>query len=169
MMLTLLLARSHCMLNFLPHSRPVVSLSLTRRWFSDADDPKQRISKVKKREKKATGEGDGRSRDLDLLLACLNAPKSKPPPPDEQELARRQEILKSYTIGIFRKHNQENHEIACKLKLKRHAINMLPKNSKLKEKALEVDDIMPPRWRRMPAWTPPIPGFNPSEFIIQEE
>jgi hypothetical protein len=145
-----------------PASAPMV------RYFSDAEGPKQRISKVKKKEKKSKGDG-GRSRDLEILLACLDAPKSKPPPADNAEMERRERILKNYTIGKFRQHNQENHDLTCKLKLKQHAMNMLPKNSKLREKALEVDDTMPPRWRKMPAWTPPIPGFDPSQFMLQEE
>jgi hypothetical protein len=150
----------------LQRSRPLISPAA--RYFSDNDGPKQRISKVKKKEKKSAGD-TGRSRDLEVLLACLDAPKVKPPPADEEEMARRERILKNYTIGKFQQHNQENHDLACKLKMKKHAINMLPKNSKLREKALQVDDTMPPRWRKMPAWTPPIPGFDPSEFMIQED
>ena len=138
------------------------------RLFSDNDGPKQRIVKVKKKEKKGKGDG-GRSRDLEVLLASLDAPKVKPPPADTEEMARREQVRKAYTIGKFKQHNQENHEIACKLQMKKHAMNLLPKNSKLREKALEVDDTMPPRWRKMPAWTPPIPGFSPSEFMITEE
>ena len=138
------------------------------RCFSDNDGPKQRIVKVKKKERKSKGDG-GRSRDLEVLLASLDAPKVQPPPADAEELERREQVRKAYTIGKFQQHNQENHEIACKLQMKKHAMNMLPKNSKLREKALEVDDTMPPRWRKMPAWTPPIPGFNPSEFMITEE
>mmetsp|Transcript_22489 Transcript_22489/g.39512 ORF Transcript_22489/g.39512 Transcript_22489/m.39512 type:complete len:173 (+) Transcript_22489:42-560(+) len=139
-----------------------------RRRFSD--EPKQRTSKVKKKEKKSSSDGgSGRSRDLEVLLACLDAPKVNPPPADEEEMARRERILKNYTIGKFKQHNQENHDIACKLRMKQHAINMLPRNSKLKENALEIDDTYPPRWRKIPAWTPPIPGFDSSEFMITEE
>jgi hypothetical protein len=136
---------------------------------SFSDEAKQRISKVKKKEKSSKGESGGRSRDLEVLLACLDAPKSKLPPVDGEELARRERILKAYTIGKFKQHNQENHDLACKLRMKKHAINMLPKKSKLREKALEVDDTFPPPWRRIPAWTPPIPGFDPSEFMVTEE
>jgi hypothetical protein len=137
------------------------------RYFSD-EGPKQRISKVKKKEKKKSGE-TGRSRDLELLLAFLDAPKIKPPPVDKDEQARRELVKKNYSVGKFKQHNEENHEIACKLRMKNHAINMLPKRTALKEKALEVDDEYPPRWRTIPAWTPPIPGFNPSDYVITEE
>ena len=151
-----------------------------RSMMSDAaDGPKQRTSKVKKKEKKSSdsgGGGGGRSRDVEILLACLDAPKKKLPPTteftDQQKslLERREEILKNYTVGKFKQHNEENHDIACKLKMKQHALRMLPKNSTLKEKALEVDEkSFPPRWRKIPAWTPPIPNFNPSEFMVTEE
>ncbi|KAG7364956.1 mitochondrial ribosomal protein L28 [Nitzschia inconspicua] len=163
-----LLVRSHTVSTALRYSRPATFSPLIR-YFSDVDGPKQRLVKVKKKEKKGKGSDGGRSRDVEILIACLDAPKSKPPPADDEELQRREQILKNYTVGKFRQHNQENHDLTCKLKLKQHAMKMLPKNSKLREKALEVDDTMPPRWRKMPTWTPPIPGFDPSEFMIQEE
>ncbi|KAL3919417.1 MAG: hypothetical protein SGILL_003763 [Bacillariaceae sp.] len=162
----LLGAQSRSLSSALLRSRPLLISSA--RCFSDSDGPKQRIVKVKKKEKKSKGDS-GRSRDLEVLMACLDAPKVKPPPADEDEKMRREKVLKNYTIGKFQQHNQENHEIAAKLKMKKHAINMLPKNSKLKEKALEIDDTLPPRWRKIPAWTPPIPGFDPSEFMVTED
>jgi Mitochondrial ribosomal protein L28 len=125
-------------------------------------------TKVKKKEKKSSkGETSGRSRELELMIACVDAPKTKPPPADEEELARREQILKAYTIGKFKQHNEENHDLACKIRMKRHAINMLPKNSALKDKALNDDDEdnFPPRWRIIPAWTPPIPGFDPTKIV----
>jgi hypothetical protein len=145
-----------------------------RRSFSDNSPAKKRISNVKKKEKKSKDDNvgvSGRSRDLEVLLACLDAPKtSRLPPPDEEERARRGRILRAYTVGKFQQHNRENHDVACKLRMKEHAIHMLPRNSKLRNDALRVDDdSFPPPWRRIPAWTPPIPGFNPSEFAATEE
>jgi hypothetical protein len=137
------------------------------RYFSD-EGPKQRIIKVKKKEKKSKGES-GRARDLELLLAFLDAPKIKAPPADKEETIRRELVKKNYNIGRFQQHNEENHDIACKLRMKNHAINMLPKRTGLKEKALEIDDEFPPRWRTIPAWTPPIAGFNPSNYVMTEE
>ena len=137
------------------------------RYFSD-EGPKTRI--IKKVSKKVKKKNDtGRSRDLQILLDCLDAPKAKPPPPDEEETNLRRIVEKNYTIGKFKQHNAENHDVACKMKLKKHAINMLPKGTALKQRALEIDDKSPPRWRIIPAWTPPIPGFDPSEFMIKEE
>lgn len=138
------------------------------RYFSD-EGPKQRISKVKKKVKKTNSGESGRSRDLELLLAFLDAPKIKPPPADEEETIQRELVRKNYNVGKFKEHNEENHDIACKLRMKNHAINMLPKQTVLKEKALDIDDEYPPRWRTIPAWTPPIPGFNPTDYVTTEE
>ena len=36
--------------------------------------------------------------------------------------------------------------------------------------ALKIDENDgPPLWRGVPTWTPPIPGFDPSEFIQEDE
>lgn len=137
-----------------------------------SDQPLKAQRKVKKKAKKsaAKGEPGGRSRELDIMLSALDAPTSKPPPPaNEEEEQRREKILKDYTIGKFQEHNAQKHELACKLRLKRHAMKMLPRNSYLKEKALEVDDVGPPKWRRIPTYTPPIPGFNPNDYTTTEE
>lgn len=123
----------------------------------------------KKSTNKSKGGEISRPRDLEVILAALDAPKIKPPSANEEEMARRERIRKAFTIGKFKEHNLENHELTCKIKMKQHAINMLPRNSKLKEKALEIDDTGPPRWRRIPAWTPPIPGFDPNQFTLTDE
>ena len=148
--------------------RQVYPVTTIARCFSD-DGPKKAIRKVKKKEKKSKAGEMGRPKDLQIILASLDAKVTKPPPADEEEMDRRNKILKNYTIGKFERHNEENHELACKLRLKKHAIRMLPKNSKIREMALEVDDVGPPRWRKIPAWTPPIPGFNPKDFSNTEE
>lgn len=150
------------------HQGQTMSSVVSSRYFSD-EGPKKRISKVKKKEKKTTSGESGRSRDLELLLAFLDAPKVKAPPADEEETKRRELVRKNYNVGKFKQHNEENHDIACKLRMKSHAINMLPKQTALKEKALEIDEEYPPRWRTIPAWTPPIPGFNPADYVSTDE
>ena len=150
------------------HQGQTIAPAVSSRYFSD-EGPKKRIIKVKKKERKTKSGESGRSRDLELLLAFLDAPKVKPPPADEEETKRRELVRKNYNIGKFKQHNEENHDIACKLRMKSHAINMLPKQTALKEKALEIDEEYPPRWRTIPAWTPPIPGFNPANFVWTEE
>jgi hypothetical protein len=147
--------------------RPLFLASVVRNF---SDEPKKAVRKVKaKKNKKSDGEKGGKARDLEVILAALDADKTKPPPADEEESARREEIRKQYTIGRFKQHNEDNHDLTCKMRMKQHALKMLPRNSKLKEQALEIDDTNPPRWRTLPAWTAPIPGFNPNKFMTLEE
>ncbi|CAJ1966923.1 unnamed protein product [Cylindrotheca closterium] len=143
-------------------------LSAAERYFSD-EGPKKAVRKVKKKPKKSTQETGGRPKDLEIILAALDAPFTKAPPADKEEMARREQILKNYTVGKFKQHNQENHDLACKLTMKKHAIKMLPKGSELKRKALEVDNEGPPRWRNIPLWTPPIPNFNYKDYTTLDE
>lgn len=111
----------------------------------------------------------GRDKDLELVLAALNAPMRVEPEISAEEKARRYEIGRNHVIGRFRQHNEIHHDLACKIHLKMHAVNMLPKGSWLKEEAMKVDDEGPPRWRNLAAWTPPIPGYNPSEFVDKDD
>lgn len=140
------------------------------RYLSDVEGPKKRQQKAKKKAKSKGSEPEtGRSKDLDLILASLDAPVRQEPPVDEVEQARRYTVGRNYVIGRFRRHNEIDHDLTCKIYLKNHALSMLPKNSKLKEEALKIDDSGPPAWRHLPVWTPPIPGFDPSQYVEREE
>ncbi|CAB9521057.1 expressed unknown protein [Seminavis robusta] len=101
------------------------------------------------------------------VVAALDAPMTKPPPASEEEMQRRYNVGRSYVIGMFERHNEEQHMMACRIKLKNHAVDMLPKH--LRASALEEDDEGPPLWRHIPMWTPPIPGFDPDEFMDHGE
>lgn len=138
----------------------------TQRLFSE--EPAKKTTKVKKKKKGKEKEG-GHDRHLDLILRCLDAPISEPPKPPEEEAKRNYEIGRAYNIGMFEQHNAREHDLACKMKLKNFAIKMLPRNSKLKEEALKVDDSVPPLWRPIPNDTPPIPNFDPSKFIHHDD
>ena len=105
-----------------------------------------------------------RDKTLDLVLKALDAPKRVEPPISDEEKKRRHEIGRNYVVGKFKEHNAMMHDLACKIQLKKHAVKMLPKQSKLKEEALKIDAEGPPPWRSFAAWTPPIPGFNPDVF-----
>lgn len=139
--------------------------------FSDnADGPKQRVVKVKREKKKgATDTESQRSQELKLIFAALDAPMKQEPPISEEEKARRHQIGRNYTIGCFNRMNEFNHDLACKIKMKAHAINMLPRNSKLKEEALKENTEMSPGWRRIPTWTPPITGFDISQYMDESK
>jgi len=125
--------------------------------------------KAKKKEKKTKSDlVRGRDPHLQLMLSALDAPITKPPPASEEEMERRHEIGRNYVVGKFNRHNELNHDLTCKIKLKQHAIDMLPKNSKLREEALKTDGVGPPKWRHIPLDTPPIPGFDPTPFLDKE-
>jgi hypothetical protein len=149
--------------------RPAAASPIVR-FLSDAGDgPRQRQVKVKRKDKRDRNAG-GRTKELEVILAGLDAPTSKEDPaPDKEEVERRDRILQAYTVGRWQQHNALNHDLACKIQMKKHAVKMMPKDSKLKEEALKVDTQGPPRWRTIPAWTAPIPGFNAEEFMNAEE
>lgn len=154
----------------------VAATAVSGRCFSDKkkgakddDGPKTKQAKVKKKEKPRKSDDTARSKELNIMLAALDAPVKKEPPISEEEKARRHEIGRNYNIGRFRFHNEIHQDLAQKINLKKHAIKMLPRNSKVKEEALKESDEAPMPWRRIPHWTPPIPGFNPSQYLIKDE
>jgi hypothetical protein len=131
----------------------------------DEDAPKVKHLKVKKKDKR-TGKqaGSAKEKSLEVVLAALDAPIRKEPPLSPEEKARRYEIGRQYNIGRMREHNKTDHDLTCKIYMKKHAITMLPPHSKIKEAALMENDVMPPVWRNIPVWTAPIPGFNPAKY-----
>jgi hypothetical protein len=106
-------------------------------------------SPSKKKKNAYTGQSQGnRDKTLEIILRCLDAPKKKEPPISEEERQRRHEIGRNYVIGRFEAHNELNHDLACKLAMKHHAIQMLPRDSKLREEALKqnykTSEVVPP-------------------------
>uniref|UniRef100_A0A7S2U755 Large ribosomal subunit protein mL40 n=1 Tax=Attheya septentrionalis TaxID=420275 RepID=A0A7S2U755_9STRA len=176
---TMRLIKGRSLFLALSHHHPQRSLvpsCMQSRFLSDMDGPKTKQLKVKKKEKNKKSKSDGgKDRTVTLITKALNDPQNKPnpPPASEEEMARRSEIGRNYNIGTFKQHNALNHDLTCKLKMKNHAISMLPKNSTLREEALKIDmdDIEnhPPKWRSIPTWTPPIPGFDPKKFILKDD
>ena len=146
-----------------------------QRQFSDKkgaksdDGPKIKQVKVKKKDKSKKEDESGKSKEYNLIIAALDAPMRKEPPISEEEKARRHEIGRNYNIGRFRFHNQVHQDLTFKIHLKKHAINMLPRDSKIKEEALKDNDESPPPWRRIPSWTPPIPNFDPTKYMGKDE
>jgi hypothetical protein len=150
----------------LPSSDCVVSSQ--SRFATDSEKPKQKTSKVKKKAK-SVKEDSARSKDLDLVMASLDAPSREESPISEEEKARRYQIGRNYVIGRFRRHNEIEHDLTCKMQMKKHAMKMLPKDTKLKEEALKVDADDPPLWRNLAMWTAPIKDFDPSQFIESDD
>jgi hypothetical protein len=148
-------------------SQPTASQS--RHFAVDADAPKMRTSKVKKKNKSVAQDDGGSSKELNLVLASLDAPSRTEPPISKEEKDRRHQIGRNYGIGRFRQHNEIEHDLACKIQMKKHAIKMMPRDSKLKEEALKTDADDPPMWRNIAMLTPPIKNFDPSQFVERDD
>lgn len=109
-------------------------------------------------------------------------------------MARRYQVGRNYVIGSFERHNEWNHDLANKIRMKKRAIKMLPKQGEIgdstlmeggdnntssqstsvygrwREEALSLNkDYGPPDWRHFPMLTPPIPGFDPSIYMEKDE
>ena len=112
-----------------------------------------------------------------ILVQAIDAKPQIPPKPSPEEAARRYKVGRQYVIGKFQKHNEIQHDLACKLKLKNWAIKMLPKASDeeygyLREAAMEINmekDGMVPIWRDIPVDTPPIKDFDVSKYTDDEK
>ena len=132
------------------------------------DRPALKRQAVKKKASVSTGPSEeslAANKTYQMVVAALDAPKTKPPPASKEEMDRRYQVGRNYVIGSFESHNELEHDVNCKIRLKNHAIKMLPKNSLIQKAAMETDDEGPPKWRHIPMWTPPIPGFDPDDFI----
>ena len=139
----------------------------------DPEGAKQRVSKVKRKDKKSPKRGGGdrnAEKTKELLIRALDAKDPIPPPASDEEMARRAEVGRQYSIGMMRRHNDLNHDHSCKIKMKMHAVNMLPKGTMWGEEAMKIDDDNgPPLTRKMPTWTPPIEGFKVDDWIAEDD
>jgi hypothetical protein len=122
-------------------------------------------------------------RMTDLLIKAYDAPSLVPPPANAEEMARRYDVGRNYVIGSFRRHNEMNHDLAVKIRMKRYALRMMPREGidlgdvagggggrsaygRWKEEALKVNDNWgPPDHRHIPMYTPPIPGFDIGQYM----
>lgn len=132
-----------------------------------ASDSKGKSAKKGKGSASSSSSADDKI--LKTMLACIDAPVKKEGPIPDDEKARRANIGRNYVIGCFQQHNAIEHDLTCKIRLKEHAIKMLPKNTKLREEALKISPEMPPNWRNIPVLTPPIEGFDPELYDQEEE
>lgn len=106
---------------------------------------------------------------LKAMLDFINAPMKVPPPISDEEKARREAVMKEYTIQSFNEHNRIRHDLNCKIIMKNHACNMLPRKSKLREMAFNVlDPEDEPDWMNPPYFK--IPGaLAPHEIKLAED
>lgn len=145
---------------------PIVQIE--RRWFTyDPEAPKLPSQKVKKKQKKVVVDDAAEGKRFKYMMDIVNAPKIKEGPISEEEKKRRFEIGRTYTIESFRRHNVLHHDLTCKIKLKNHAIKVLPRGSKIKEHALSPNNEMFPDDFCNARWFPN--GFDLSEYSLEEE
>ena len=110
-------------------------------------------------------------------MKIVDAKPRTPSKPSKEEAERRYNLGRNYVIGNFKRHNEIHHDLSCKIKMKDHAIKMLPRDNDekfgyLKAQALSISidpEHMPPFYRPIAVDTPPIKGFDASKFINEEE
>jgi len=125
-----------------------------------------------------------------IMVEAIDAPYIGPPPAPEEEMAERYRIGRNYVIGCFERHNEINHDLAVKIRMKRYALRMLPKEGQIGDSSLELDGkttsvygrwreeamkiehwstIGPPSHRPIPMHTPPIPGFDIEQYMENDD
>ena len=180
----------------LPLLRPIsttspLSLALPAKKTSP-EEPKTAQKKVNKEKKgpstaKIEKADSAEKRMTDLLIKAFDAPSLVPPPASSEEMERRYNVGRNYVIGCFRRHNELHHDLAVKIRMKRYALRMLPREGidlgdaaradaddgwsvygMWKAEALRLNDNWgPPEHRQNPMYTPPIERFNINQYINQ--
>lgn len=177
----------------LHHPRPVSTTPALAQALAAAktspEEPRTAQKKAKKEKRgpsaaKGRSEEEAKNRIEKLIIKALDAPPGKAPPASAEEMERRYHVGRNYVIGRFKQHNEWNHDLACKIRMKKHAMRMLPREGELgdveengesvygkwKREAVKLNDFWgPPDHRLIPMHTPPIEGFDPTIYMDQEE
>ncbi|KAL7536297.1 hypothetical protein ACHAXR_007062 [Thalassiosira sp. AJA248-18] len=156
---------------------------------SSSDEPRTAQKKVMK-EKRGSSASVLKAKELkankntELMRKAFDAPFREPPKASPEEMERRHNIGRNYVIGCFKRHNEENHDLAVKIRMKKYALRMLPREGHLgddmvnekslygrwREEAMKINDLWgPPDHRQVAMHTPPIEGFDPSIYMDLEE
>lgn len=118
----------------------------------------------------------GGDRLTNVLIKAVDARPRPRPKFSPEELKKNYDIGRSYVIGCFQRHNEIMHDLACKMKMKSHAIKMMPRSTDekmgyLRREAMTIDSSqssLPPMYRPIPLDTPPVPGYQASNYIIEK-
>ena len=99
---------------------------------SSETTPKASPKKVNKEKKgpsasKLEKQVSQESRMEALLIKAYDAPALLPPSPSVEEANRRYEVGRNYVIGSFERHNEMYHDLAVKIRMKRYALQLLPR------------------------------------------
>ena len=160
---------------------------------ASSEEPKVAQKKVKTKEKgasasKMAAKEAKTNRLVDLMTKAYDTPITAPPKVSEEEMAIRATIGRNYVIGCFQRHNEHNHDLAVKIRMKKHAMKLLPKEGEIgdtpiegskknktvygkwREAAFKVNHNWgPPDSRPIPLLTPPIEGFDASLYMDAED
>jgi len=160
------------------NSNPLSSEAAINRKFSSiirdellgGIEKKSKKGQKGKKGKMDDGEGSKTDKEYQNMLRALSAPKPKPPAVSAEEMKKRYELGRNYVIGSFKRHNTLHHDLACKIKLKQHAVNLLPKDCMWKDEALKIhDDDEQLQWRVFPTPHVPIPDTFPEHWHRPKE
>lgn len=118
----------------------------------------------------------GGDRLTNILLKAVDARPRPRPKFSPEESKKHYDIGRNYVIGSFQRHNEIMHDLACKMKLKSHAIKMMPRSTDekmgyLRREAIKIDSSrasLPPMYRPIPLDTPPVPGYQASKYIVEK-
>lgn len=97
---------------------------------------------------------------------CERMPCALRPELSEEEKQRNFEIGKRYNRMMAKEHNTMTADLTMKIKLRDDAIAHLPEI--LQHAARQIDQNPPPLNRLMATYTPPIPGYNPTDYVGQD-
>ena len=169
-----------------------------------SEEPKISQKKVSKEKKgpsatKLEKADSAEKRMLDIMIRAHDAVPLELPPATPEEMERRYNIGRNYVIGCFKKHNEINHDLAVKIRMKRYAIKMLPREGidlgdatttttttegdggggggsgqsmygRWKKEALKINyNFGPPEHRHIPMYTPPIEGFDINQYMNRDD
>jgi len=87
------------------------------------DEARVAQKKVKKEKKgpsasKLAKETSAENKLYELQIKAFDAPGRDPPPASEEEMERRYNVGRNYVIGCFKRHNELNHDLAVKIRMK---------------------------------------------------
>ena len=87
------------------------------------DEARTAQKKVKKEKKgpsasKLAKETSAENKLYELQIKAFDAPGRDPPPASEEEMERRYNVGRDYVIGCFKRHNELNHDLAVKIRMK---------------------------------------------------
>lgn len=166
------------------------------------ETPKASQKKVNKEKKgpsasKLEKSASAETRIESLLIKAIDAPYLIPPKPSIEEAERRYNVGRNYVIGSFQRHNEMYHDLAVKIRMKRYALQLLPRETfdlgdvttttttvgsgdieqksksvyaTWKSNALKINPNWgPPDHRHVPMHTPPIEGFDVNLYADKED